>query len=99
MVVPPKIDNSLYPGVPNLEICFRSFPAGNPAMMRRLIGKNSGSYGVVVKVSSIGGGGTAAYIDGIVGRLDHLLSLGVVEGKFIEAKGKMNRLGLRLGRE
>ena len=46
------------------------------------------------KVSSVGGGRTAAYIDGIVSRLDHLLSLGVVEGKLPKAKGKVNRLGL-----
>ena len=45
-------------------------------------------------MSSVGGGRTAAYINRIISRLDHLLSLGVVKGKFREAKGKVNRLGL-----
>ena len=45
-------------------------------------------------MSSVGGGRTAAYVDGIIRRLDHLLSPGVVEGKFPEAKGEVNRLGL-----
>src|SRR5271156_6564927 len=46
------------------------------------------------KVRSVGGGGTAAYIDGIISRLYNLLSLDVVEGKFAKAKGKVNSLGL-----
>ena len=46
------------------------------------------------KVGSIGSGRTAAYINGIVSRLDNLLSLDVVEGKFAKAKGKVNSLGL-----
>jgi hypothetical protein len=38
------------------------------------------------KVSSVGGGRTAPYTGGIAGRLNHLLSPDIVEGKFAEAK-------------
>ena len=46
------------------------------------------------EVSSIGGGGAAAYIDGIVGWFDNLLSLGVVEGQRAEAEWKLHCLSL-----
>ena len=45
-------------------------------------------------MGSIGGGGAAAYVYGIGGWLDDLLSLDVVEGKFIKTKREMNGLGL-----
>ena len=46
------------------------------------------------EVGSIGGGGIAAYVDGIVGWFDNLLSLGVVERQLVEAEWKLH--GLRL---
>jgi hypothetical protein len=46
------------------------------------------------EVGSIGGGGAAAYVDGIVGWFDNLLSLGVVEGQLVEAEWKLHCLSL-----
>jgi hypothetical protein len=60
----------------------------------RVVGKRERELPRSGKVGSVGGRRTAAYVDRIIGRLDHLLSLGVVEGKFPEAKEKVNRLGL-----
>jgi hypothetical protein len=46
------------------------------------------------EVGSIGGGRAAAYVDGIVGRFDNLLDLGVVEGQLVEAEWKLHCLSL-----
>jgi hypothetical protein len=46
------------------------------------------------EVGSIGGGRAAAYVDGIVGWFDNLLSLGVVEGQLVEAEWKLHCLSL-----
>src|SRR5580698_8786489 len=46
------------------------------------------------EVGGVGGGGAAAYIDGIVGWFDNLLSLGVVEGQLVEAEWKLHGLSL-----
>src|SRR6202011_1337554 len=46
------------------------------------------------EVGSIGGGGAAAYVDGIVGWFDNLLSLGVVKGQLVEAEWKLHCLSL-----
>ena len=46
------------------------------------------------EVGSIGGSGAAAYVDGIFGWFDNLLSLGVVEGQLVEAEWKLHCLTL-----
>ena len=46
------------------------------------------------EMGSIGGGRAAAYVDGIVGWFDNLLSLGVVEGQLVEAEWKLHCLSL-----
>jgi len=46
------------------------------------------------EVGSIGGGGTAAYVNRIVGWFDDLLSLGVVEGQLVEAEWELHSLSL-----
>jgi hypothetical protein len=46
------------------------------------------------EVGYIGGGGAAAYVDGIVGWFDSLLSLGVEEGRLVETEWKLHCLNL-----
>jgi len=46
------------------------------------------------EVGSIGGGGAAAYVDGVVGCFDNLLSLGVVKGQLVETEWKLHCLRL-----
>ena len=46
------------------------------------------------EVGSISGGGTAPYVDRIVGWFDYLLSLGVVKGQLVEAEREPHTLSL-----
>src|SRR5580698_1605245 len=46
------------------------------------------------EVGSIGGGRAAAYVDGIVGWFDNLLSPGIVEGQLVEAEWKLHCVSL-----